>query len=578
VRGCLCWAQILQINEHRMLVTTTLLIVMTTSLGGGFLLPMIIPRLGLKSLIQEPRVSENQVQGPGQMDGSNQGQGQNQRREPLLKRSYKSHPRSMSTASHVRTERGKRRFSVYCFNNHAEAEDDLYASTTNSPHYSADENALERPRGLSGHNLHERIRALDSIDTNDSEDRTYRSQADSSTIATHDRSALSVECSRKTKLNLESKGLGSLLSIPQVRLSKDHPPDKPTANKRPVDSRAVKSRGHIGGGLGSVSALSKTVRGHMDSRYVSRTHTGSSRCERERQRDRDRRRDEEQAVEENEESWDEDEMQREENEREDRGDYSVDGSDIDNLNALNDEMASGDQLCAMAGHQVVLDSIYGTGTESLASSSASPRTDNSRFNRTYWDGTHTAYVHDSPYTPRRDDAHIELTEATGRASCISSLSTSGKDSDFEPSALYPVVTHNPQTHTPLCTGSSSSGSTFSSSWGDIHKYKKTDSSSCSKFLPRSVDRLEPLIEGRGLRAQSKREKPRLSGHKGLELQIPELLEGNMRGIGSSVQRVYKTASAFVNWVNFDEEYLKPLFGGSRREYTSIPEELLTPTR
>mmetsp|Transcript_13464 Transcript_13464/g.13026 ORF Transcript_13464/g.13026 Transcript_13464/m.13026 type:complete len:890 (-) Transcript_13464:90-2759(-) len=50
VRGCLCWAQILQIGEHRVLVTTTLFIVLTTSLAGGFLLPILIPRLGLTAI------------------------------------------------------------------------------------------------------------------------------------------------------------------------------------------------------------------------------------------------------------------------------------------------------------------------------------------------------------------------------------------------------------------------------------------------------------------------------------------------------------------------------------------------
>lgn len=575
MRGCLCWAQILQINEHRMLVTTTLLIVMTTSLGGGFLLPMVIPRLGLKSVKQEPRVSENQVQGLGQVSGHSQ----SQRREPLLRRSYKSHPRSMSSASHVRTERerGRRRFSVYCFNNHAEAEDDLYASSTNSPHCSADEKGKERPRGLTMHSLHERARVLDSLDTEDFEDRsyTYRSRGDSSFRAPHHRNNTSEEYSRKIKLNLESKGLGSVLNPSQSRLSSDHPPDRSTANKRPGDGRAGKSRGHSGFGSGCVSALSKTVREHMDNRYVSRSNS-STRCERERQRDRDRRREEERAAGGNEELWDEDELERKEGEREDRGDYSLDGSDIDNLDALNDEMESGGQLRAMASDGVVLDGLYGTGIDSLASSSASPRTDNSGFNRTYLHGANSAYVSDSTYTPTGDDVDVEMTEVTSRSSCISSLSTSGKDKDPERSALSPFQTPTPSP--PLPAASTSTSSPFCSSWGDIHKYKKPDSSSSSKFLPRSVDRLEPLIEERRLSAQSNRDKARASTSRGLNLQIPDLLEGELKGLGSSAQRVYKTASAFVNWVNFDEEYLKPLFGGSRREYTSIPEELLTPTR
>lgn len=45
VRGCLCWAQVLQIKEMHILVTTTLLIVMTTSLCAGVILPIVMPML-----------------------------------------------------------------------------------------------------------------------------------------------------------------------------------------------------------------------------------------------------------------------------------------------------------------------------------------------------------------------------------------------------------------------------------------------------------------------------------------------------------------------------------------------------
>jgi hypothetical protein len=47
VRGCLCWAQILQLQgeDANVLITTTLLIVMVTIVGCGFLLPAILPKL-----------------------------------------------------------------------------------------------------------------------------------------------------------------------------------------------------------------------------------------------------------------------------------------------------------------------------------------------------------------------------------------------------------------------------------------------------------------------------------------------------------------------------------------------------
>ena len=42
VRGCLCWAQVLQMRGQQVLITTTLLIIMTTTIGCGILLPMLI--------------------------------------------------------------------------------------------------------------------------------------------------------------------------------------------------------------------------------------------------------------------------------------------------------------------------------------------------------------------------------------------------------------------------------------------------------------------------------------------------------------------------------------------------------
>lgn len=45
-RGCLCWAQVLQIgNKEMFLIQTTLVIVMSTTVGCGLLLPAIIPKL-----------------------------------------------------------------------------------------------------------------------------------------------------------------------------------------------------------------------------------------------------------------------------------------------------------------------------------------------------------------------------------------------------------------------------------------------------------------------------------------------------------------------------------------------------
>ena len=48
VRGCLCWAQILQVEGMAILVSSTLIIVLSTTLGCGVLLPMVMPWLHVK--------------------------------------------------------------------------------------------------------------------------------------------------------------------------------------------------------------------------------------------------------------------------------------------------------------------------------------------------------------------------------------------------------------------------------------------------------------------------------------------------------------------------------------------------
>ena len=48
VRGCLCWAQILQVEGMAILVSSTLIIVLGTTLGCGVLLPVVMPLLHVK--------------------------------------------------------------------------------------------------------------------------------------------------------------------------------------------------------------------------------------------------------------------------------------------------------------------------------------------------------------------------------------------------------------------------------------------------------------------------------------------------------------------------------------------------
>lgn len=45
VRGCLCWAQILQVHDQHVLKTTVLIIVMTTLICGGVVFPILLPMI-----------------------------------------------------------------------------------------------------------------------------------------------------------------------------------------------------------------------------------------------------------------------------------------------------------------------------------------------------------------------------------------------------------------------------------------------------------------------------------------------------------------------------------------------------
>jgi hypothetical protein len=59
VRGCLCWAQVLQIGgglDSQILVQTTVVIILATTIGCSFILPLAIPRLTM--MIKEPKLGK----------------------------------------------------------------------------------------------------------------------------------------------------------------------------------------------------------------------------------------------------------------------------------------------------------------------------------------------------------------------------------------------------------------------------------------------------------------------------------------------------------------------------------------
>ena len=60
VRGCLCWAQILQVQGMAVLVSSTLIIVLSTTLGCGFLLPILMPLVNVGKIKVEQAVEDDQ--------------------------------------------------------------------------------------------------------------------------------------------------------------------------------------------------------------------------------------------------------------------------------------------------------------------------------------------------------------------------------------------------------------------------------------------------------------------------------------------------------------------------------------
>eukprot|EP01038_Epipyxis_sp_PR26KG_P007187 gene7187-9800_t len=56
VRGCLCWAQILQVQGSSFLITTVLVIIVVTLLSSGLILPVILPHLNNK-----PKIKSNKM-------------------------------------------------------------------------------------------------------------------------------------------------------------------------------------------------------------------------------------------------------------------------------------------------------------------------------------------------------------------------------------------------------------------------------------------------------------------------------------------------------------------------------------
>ena len=639
-------------------------------------MPVIIPRLGLKPIKQ--------------MDGEES----SPKRETLLKRSYKSHPRqpllsngnsgSRGSNTYSTTDKNtclnQRRLSVYNFNYNANADDDLYTShnISSSPRFSPDAHAVQRESsnddggnrnenkyGDEGNTVLRKISVdLDESSTNNnqnpnecsslflSQKTSYNNQNYSGNNDDHDNlnyngnniSSQNFLERMKSPRNFSSWGsVGESFnkkpkkSKPKVqgmyglhsssfrnffkKIPKSAPeskcpdseyefelglrPDLGVEVEFEVEESSVNSeltedesdtniegQGH---GVGQGDVAEEEDRGKegvvQKTRKDSSRRTGNDKkIKKSKSKGGER-----ESVEEREERLEE--------QREEKGDYGIQKTDIDNLNDLTDEMDNRNQLRAMSRHQVVLDKIAAT---TVAGRRLFLK--DARGRGIFSDSVNNQTVLSNQSHSLQDLAEDLGPKAENDSNNVETLIYINDHGGTVPNKEKIAA----KSETEVKQSSAKASRTYSR-WGlDINKYKKVN------FAPLTASESEKLRKGRGegegerggiglesnnendnenenersapgIVKEGKRinEKYSPKDRSKSELAIvsaKDKLETDskkMTVIGSSMQRsdsdpgarqkIYKSEN-FINWVRFDEEFLKPLFGGSQREYTSIPEQ------
>lgn len=688
VRGCLCWAQILQINQHKMLVTTTLIIVMTTSLAGGFLLPILIPRLGLESASD---ASTGHTTGDAER-GRERGEGGGVKRESLLKRSYKKHPKyhSLKNLAYVEKDRdrdrdrGRRKLSVYCFNGHADAEDDLYGSpgstsprSASSPARTPSALSTSTSRSRSHHNSRitdmirtalggqsGKMRSLDSY-----EERKIRSTFHNVLDPSPRDPRPSHSNNNKNIINIEEE-YDEEHAEHSLRLSKEHSSSPKCWNDADADkNRNTAMHDDLHGYQGKYGSSSKSVKSvhGVDSKNTDIDHLQISplRIEREPMY---RSRSSEKMKSDVNESWDSPYSKRtgdrypsphpkssphpcpfpssfpspygassspskttmsgkqtcvseEDSAEQNSPPKNVLGKHKEHSRRYNENQNSSNVIdpqraafpfafVATAGNTVTSFSTFNTSTTSTSASctttittfpSSSSATTTSRGrregrgdvgekdnDRSYRDSrkSDSNSNNDNDNYGNGNDGGTEYNRYTNDHTGNSKTANDGDNINILNCNFNTNSNSNSNTNSKSSSSTSKSKGAVrptaglehraTSNWGDHNRYKKVETMYREYRHPANT-----RMHGPGSATEHLSRVSRAYGkvdvnterRSGSQFTCSEEVEG----LGGNVQKTYKTASAIVDWVNFDEAFLKPFFGGSRRECTPTSSDLNAPT-
>ena len=571
MRGCLCWAQILQIDQHRMLVTTTLIIVMTTSLAGGFLLPILIPRLGLEPPADTltGHVSSHADRG-GERGGGH-------RRESLLRKSYKKHPKYHSLKNLASTDRdrdrdrGRRKLSVYYFNGHADAEDDLYGSPCSSPHRSTS-SPSRPPTALSN-----------STSTLASNSSSLPLSLRNSKIKDKLRSGLGgINGKIKYQENYEETKVRNCTFSNVLDPS---PRDPGPAHSNINQNNAIQLKALYGGEKEEseysliLPSPSPTSLQRWNSNNANRNKTVNDDLH---GYQRNYRLSSEAVV-------------------------SVHGFKCRNTDFDHSQDPFPCTSIVTAANTARSASTSSSSSSSSSAAGAAVRTASicrekgsedivGKYNdlndcsgRNSGKESNLFHLNDNDKIGNGNDDNVEYIPRKDTEDCARKNNTANdndndndNDSDDDDDNNAPNNNSNSGSNSNSNCKSISGKSTVrptaglehraTSNWGDHNKYKKIE----SVYRENTGTNTKRLGLGSTVSWPYGRDDAHAERRSGSQFISSHEIENGPGHRQGHVNKTYKTASAIVDWVNFDEEFLKPFFGGSRREFTPTSSDLQPP--
>ena len=560
MRGCLCWAQILQIDQHRMLVTTTLIIVMTTSLAGGFLLPILIPRLGLESPADTltGRVSSHADRGGEGDRGGERGGGH--KRESLLRKSYKKHPKYHSLKNLASTDRdrdrdrdrGRRKLSVYYFNGHADAEDDLYGSPCSSPHRSTSSpsrpptalsnststlasNSSSLPLSLRNSKIKDKLRSgLGGINgkikyQENYEETKVRNCTFSNVLDPSPRDP------GPTHFNINQNNASQLKALyggeeEESEYSLILPSPSPTSLERWNDNNAKRNR-----------TVNDDLHGYQRNYGLSSNAVVSVHGFKCRNTDIDNSQDPFPCT-------------------------SITTAVNTARPASTSTPPSSSSSAAAAASTVSIGK--GKGSEDMVGK-YNDLNDFSGRNSGKKSNLH--HFNDNDNIGNANDSNVECSSRKDTEDCARKDNTA---SDNDNNDNDNAQNNNSNSNSGKSTVRPSAGLEHraTSNWGDHNKYKKIE----SVYRENTSTNTKRLDPGSTVSRPYGKNDVHAERRSGSQFISSHEIENGPGHRGGHVSKTYKTASAIVDWVNFDEEFLKPFFGGSRREFTPTSSDLQPP--